>query len=122
MRWRVNFSMICWFGVFVMLCVAVVFVHAFMENLSLFPGMFAAGSSSDDESCSGEGYEGGLFHEGVKEESVIVEAESLRAMVFSDRMLSLDENYRCASNSLVVPLLGEKSEHRRTLWARKSDR
>ncbi len=52
-----------------MLCVAmrlftVAFVHAFMENLSLFPGMFTAGSSSDDESCSGEGYEGGLFHEG----------------------------------------------------------
>jgi hypothetical protein len=26
--------------------------------------MFTAGSSSDDESCSGEGCEGGLFHEG----------------------------------------------------------
>ncbi len=66
---RVSFSLFCWLGVFVVLCVAmrlftVAFVHAFMENLSLFPGMFTAGSSSDDESCSGEGYEGGLFHEG----------------------------------------------------------
>lgn len=55
---RVDFSMIYWFGVFVVLCVAmcfftVSFVHAFVEDLSLFPGMFAAGSGSDDESCGG---------------------------------------------------------------------
>jgi len=66
---RVSFRLSRRLGVLFVLCIAmriftVAFVHAFMEDLSLFPGMFAAGSSSDDESCSGEGCEGGLFHEG----------------------------------------------------------
>jgi hypothetical protein len=65
----VSFTMFRWLGVVVVFRVAmsiftVAFVHAFMKRLSLFPGMFTAGSRSDDESSSGKGNEGGLFHEG----------------------------------------------------------
>lgn len=65
----VSFTMFRWLGVVVVFCVAmsiftVAFVHAFMKRLSLFPGMLTARSSSNDESSSGKGSEGGLFHEG----------------------------------------------------------
>lgn len=65
-------TMCVWLGMAVvlgltMMITAMIFVHAFMEDLCFLPGMLAAGGGSEDQRSGGEGSKGGLFHDQVVE-------------------------------------------------------
>jgi hypothetical protein len=94
----VSFAVFSWLSVVIVLCIAmtciaVAFVHAFMENLSFFPGVLTTGGAGQDQGYGGECSKGGLFHEGVKERSTKLEALSLCAMVFSCERAELRRDF-----------------------------